>query len=396
LLIFFLTAEGAEGAEEKRKRGETRSHFFFKFSTKSNFFGNIESDDFSAIKLMEYKQLGDSDLLVSEICLGTMTYGQQNTVEEAAQQLDFARDRGVNFVDTAEMYPVPGNPDTQGKTEEYIGEWLVKQQRDKVIIATKVAGRSSRLKWIREGKNQIDRPNVEKALNDSLKRLQTDYIDLYQIHWPDRYVPLFGAPDYDIAQEHETIPIIEQLEVFSDLIKAGKIRYLGLSNETPWGVCEFCELAQKHGFPKVVSIQNAFSLSNRTFHMNLAETCRFKNVGLMAYSPLGFGILTGKYLNGIPENSRLALFAGFGQRYDKTNLNDAVKAYLEIAGKYNLSPAQMALAYVRSRWFVTSTIIGATSLEQLEENLGSLEVNLDRDIIAEINGVHAKYPNPTP
>ena len=345
---------------------------------------------------MEYKKLGDSDLSVSEICLGTMTYGQQNTVEDAAQQLDLAIDRGINFIDTAEMYPVPGKPETQGKTEEYIGEWLVKQQRDKVIIATKVAGRSSRLKWIREGKNQIDRPNVEKALNDSLKRLQTDYIDLYQIHWPDRYVPLFGAPDYDIAQEHETVPIIEQLEVFADLIKAGKIRHLGLSNETPWGVCEFCELAEKHGLPKVVSIQNAFSLSNRTFHMNLAETCRFKNVGLMAYSPLGFGLLTGKYLNGIPENSRLALFAGFGQRYDKTNLNDAVKAYIEIAGKYNLTPAKMALAYVRSRPFVTSTIIGATSLEQLEENLGSLEVNLDKEIVAEINGVHAKYPNPTP
>jgi aryl-alcohol dehydrogenase-like predicted oxidoreductase len=252
------------------------------------------------------------------------------------------------------------------------------------------------MKWIREGKNKIDRPNVEKALNDSLKRLQTDYIDLYQIHWPDRYVPLFGAPDYDIAQERETVPILEQLEVFADLIKAGKIRYLGLSNETPWGVCEFCTLAQKHGLPKVVSIQNAFSLSNRTFHLNLAETCRFKNVGLMAYSPLGFGLLTGKYLNGTPENSRFALFAGFGQRYDKTNLNDAVQAYVEIAGKHGISPAQMALAYVRSRWFVTSTIIAATSLEQLEENIGSLDVNLDKDIIAEINAVHAKYPNPTP
>ncbi|MCU0545128.1 MAG: NADP(H)-dependent aldo-keto reductase [Oscillatoriaceae cyanobacterium Prado104] len=345
---------------------------------------------------MEYKKLGDSDLLVSEICLGTMTYGQQNTVDEAAQQLDLAFAKGVNFIDTAEMYPVPGQPETQGKTEEYIGKWLVKQRRDRVIVATKVAGRSSRLKWIREGKNQIDRPNVEQAVNDSLKRLQTDYIDLYQIHWPDRYVPLFGAPDYDISQEGKTVPILEQLEVFADLIKAGKIRYLGLSNETPWGVCEFCILAEKHGLPKVVSIQNAFSLTNRTFHINLAETCRFKNVGLMAYSPLGFGLLTGKYLHGIPENSRLALFAGFGQRYEKTNLNDAVKAYVEIAKKYNLSPAQMALAYVRSRWFVTSTIIGATTIKQLEENLGSLDVTLHEDILAEINAVHAKYPNPTP
>jgi aryl-alcohol dehydrogenase-like predicted oxidoreductase len=392
----FFKPQRAQRAQRKRGREEKASRTFLELLIKSNFFGNIESDIFPAIKLMEYKKLGDSDLSVSEICLGTMTYGQQNTVAEAAEQLDFAIDRGINFIDTAEMYPVPGKPETQGKTEEYIGEWLTKQQRDKVIIATKVAGRSTRMKWIREGKNQIDRPNVEKALNDSLKRLQTDYIDLYQIHWPDRYVPLFGAPDYDIAQERETVPILEQLEVFADLIKAGKIRYLGLSNETPWGVCEFCTLAQKHGLPKVVSIQNAFSLSNRTFHINLAETCRFKNVGLMAYSPLGFGLLTGKYLNGIPENSRLALFAGFGQRYDKTNLNDAVKAYVEIAGKHGISPAQMALAYVRSRWFVTSTIIGATSLEQLEENIGSLEVNLDKEIVAEINAVHAKYPNPTP
>ncbi|AFZ10354.1 NADP-dependent oxidoreductase domain protein [Oscillatoria nigro-viridis PCC 7112] len=344
---------------------------------------------------MEYKKLGDSDLSVSAICLGTMTYGQQNTVAEATQQLDFAIDRGINFIDTAEMYPVPGKPETQGKTEEYIGEWLAKQQRDKVIIATKVAGRSTRrFNWIREGKNQIDRPNVEKALNDSLKRLQTDYIDLYQIHWPDRYVPLFGAPDYDIAQEHETVPILEQLEVFADLIKAGKIRYLGLSNETPWGVCEFCELAEKHGLPKVVSIQNAFSLTNRTFHLNLAETCRFKNVGLMAYSPLGFGLLTGKYLNGIPENSRLALFAGFGQRYDKTNLNDAVKAYVEIAGKHGISPAQMALAYVRSRWFVTSTIIGATSLEPTFRTLNWHTRSWGAPSESLVRDNNQKYPRP--
>ncbi|MBR8827753.1 MAG: NADP(H)-dependent aldo-keto reductase [Gomphosphaeria aponina SAG 52.96 = DSM 107014] len=345
---------------------------------------------------MKYKKLGDSDLLVSEICLGTMTYGQQNTLEDAKQQLDYAVAQGVNFIDTAEMYPVPGKAETQGKTEEYIGEWLVKQQRDKIIVATKIAGPSDRFSWIRGKNNRIDRKNITEAVETSLKRLQTEYIDLYQIHWPDRYVPLFGAPDYDPSQRRETVPIAEQLEVFADLIQAGKIRYLGLSNETAWGVCEFCHLAEKLGLPKIVSIQNAFNLTNRIFHINLAEACHFHNVGLLPYSPLAFGLLTGKYLNGIPENSRLGLFQGFGMRYEKTNLGKAVESYVAIAQKYNLSPAQMALAFVRSRWFVTSTIIGATTLEQLQENLASIEIELTQEILTEIDKVHALYPNPTP
>jgi aryl-alcohol dehydrogenase-like predicted oxidoreductase len=345
---------------------------------------------------MKYNKLGDSDLQVSEICLGTMTYGQQNSIEEACEQLDYAFNNGINFLDAAEMYPVPTKAETQGRTEEYIGTWLKTQQRDKVIIATKIAGRSPRLTWIRGGKNQIDRTNIGAALEASLKRLQTDYIDLYQIHWPDRYVPLFGVPDYDRKQEWETIAIAEQLEVFAEFIKAGKIRHLGLSNETPWGVCEFSHLADRLGLPKVVSIQNAFSLTNRTFHLNLAEACNFNNIGLLAYSPLAFGLLTGKYLEGIPANSRLALFQGFGQRYEKTNLNEAVRAYVELAKQYNLTPAQMALAWVRTRWFVASTIIGATNLEQLKENLSSARIELDGAIIAEIDKIHAKYPNPTP
>ncbi|MGB7444066.1 MAG: aldo/keto reductase [Coleofasciculaceae cyanobacterium] len=345
---------------------------------------------------MDYKKLGESDLMVSEICLGTMTYGQQNTIEEARQQLDYAVDQGVNFIDTAEMYPVPGKAETQGKTEEYVGEWLVKQQRDKVIIATKIAGPSPRFSWIRGENNRIDRQNIEQAVEDSLKRLKTDYIDLYQIHWPDRYVPLFGAPDYDPSQERETVPIADQLAVFAELIKAGKIRYLGLSNETAWGVCEFSHLAKQLGLPKVVSIQNAFSLTNRVFHTSLAEACRFHNLGLLAYSPLAFGLLTGKYLEGIPENSRLALFQGFGGRYQKTNVTEAIKAYVEIAHKYKMSPVQLALAFVRSRWFVSSTIIGATTMEQLQENLSSTEIKLDQDIIKEIDTVHSQYPNPTP
>jgi aryl-alcohol dehydrogenase-like predicted oxidoreductase len=345
---------------------------------------------------MKYNKIGSSDLIVSEICLGTMTYGQQNSLEEAKIQLDYAVSCGVNFFDTAEMYPVPGRAETQGKTEEYLGEWLVKQQRDKLIIATKVAGPNPRLNWIRGGKNRLDRLNIQQALEASLKRLRTDYIDLYQIHWPDRYVPLFGAPDYDPNQERDTVPIAEQLQVFTDLIQAGKIRYLGLSNETPWGVCEFSRLAQELGLAKIISIQNAFNLTNRVFHLHLAEACRFHNVGLLAYSPLAFGLLTGKYLQGIPENSRLALFAGFGQRYEKTNLQEATQAYVNIALKYNLTPAQLALAFVRSQWFVTSTIIGATTLEQLQENISSINLELTQEILTEINQVHARYPNPTP
>ena len=345
---------------------------------------------------MKYNQLGDSELSVSEICLGTMTYGQQNTVEDAAQQLDYAVAQGVNFIDTAEMYPVPGRAETQGSTEAYIGEWLVRQPRDRLILATKVAGPTARFPWIRGENRCLDRANIEQAVADSLKRLRTDYIDLYQIHWPDRYVPLFGGPNYDPAQERESVPVVEQLQVFADLIQAGKIRYLGLSNETPWGVCEFVHLAQSLGLPKAISIQNAYNLNNRVFEIHLAEACRLHQVGLMVYSPLAFGFLTGKYLAGIPKDSRLALFEGFGIRYNKPNQREAIQAYVEIARKRNLTPAQLALAFVRSRWFVSSTIIGATTMEQLQENFGSLAISIDPELLAEIDAVHARYPNPTP
>ena len=345
---------------------------------------------------MRYNTLGDSDLKVSEICLGTMTYGQQNTLEDAAQQLDYAIAQGVNFIDTAEMYPVPGRAETQGSTEDYIGQWLVKQPRDRIILATKVAGPTARFSWIRGANRRLDRRNIEQAVEDSLKRLRTDYIDLYQIHWPDRYVPLFGAPNYNPAHERESIPVAEQLEVFADLIQAGKIRYLGLSNETAWGVCEFCRLADKLNLPKVVSIQNAYSLVNRLFEINLSEACRFNQVGLLVYSPLAFGFLTGKYLDKIPEQSRLGQFPEFGSRYEKPNLQEAVRAYVEIAQRQQLSPAQLALAFVRSRWFVASTIIGATTMEQLKENLSSATIELSDEVLAEIEAIHARYPSPTP
>ena len=346
---------------------------------------------------MKNNQLGESDLKVSEICLGTMTFGQQNTIEDAHQQLDYAVAQGINFIDTAEMYPVPPRGETQGRTEAYIGEWLKKQQRDQLIIATKIAGPGRAIKWVRRGATNIQRDNIKQAVDDSLKRLQTDYIDLYQIHWPDRYVPLFGQTEYNPKFERETVPIAEQLTAFSDLIKAGKIRYLGLSNETPWGVSEFSHAAKQLGLPKVVSIQNAYNLLNREFDRHLAEACYRENISLLAYSPLGFGLLSGKYIDGKkPENTRLTLFQNFGQRYFKPNVNEAVAAYAEIARKHNIKLAQLAIAFVRSRWFVTSTIIGASTIEQLKENIESVSVVLDKDILAELDAVHTRYPNPAP
>ncbi|AFZ24820.1 putative oxidoreductase, aryl-alcohol dehydrogenase like protein [Cylindrospermum stagnale PCC 7417] len=345
---------------------------------------------------MQYNQLGESDLKVSEICLGTMTFGRQNTIEDAHQQLDYAITQGVNFIDAAEMYPVPPSAETYGFTESYIGEWLKHQQRNQLIIATKIAGPGRGFKWLRDGSQAIDRNNIKQAIDDSLERLQTDYIDLYQIHWPDRYVPRFGQTVFDPYQLGETVPIAEQLEVFADVIKAGKVRYIGLSNETPWGIVQFSYIAEQLGLPKVVSIQNAYNLLNRVFDGALAEAVYYENVGLLAYSPLAFGFLTGKYINSTPKNTRVALFEGFGQRYLKPIVKDAVAAYVEIAQRYQLSPAQLAIAFVRSRWFVASTIIGATTIEQLKENLESVNVVLDKDILAELDAVHVRYPNPAP
>lgn len=345
---------------------------------------------------MKYNLLGESDLNVSEICLGTMTYGQQNTIEEAHQQLSYAVEQGINFIDTAEMYPVPTRAETYGLTEAFIGEWLKHQQRDQLIIATKVVGPGRGFQWVRNGAKSVDRNNIKQAIDDSLKRLQTDYIDLYQIHWPDRYVPIFGQTVFDPKQERDTVPIAEQLAVFSDLIQAGKIRYIGLSNETPWGIAQFSNAAKQLGLPKVVSIQNAYNLINRVFDSALAEASYRENVGLLAYSPLGFGLLSGKYLPGQLGTGRIKLFSNFGQRYLKPNVEEAVAAYVDLAQRYHLSPVGLAIAFVRSRWFVTSTIIGATSLEQLKENLDGLKVELTPEILKEIDAIHARYPNPAP
>jgi len=345
---------------------------------------------------MRTHQLGESELRVSEICLGTMTFGQQNTLEEAREQLDLAFDRGVNFLDVAEMYPVPARAETQGTSERYVGEWLQKRTRDKIIVATKVAGPGRPIDWVRGGAMAVNRKNVRQAVTDSLRRLKTDYIDLYQIHWPDRYVPQFGAVSYDLESERSSTPIAEQVQVFGELVKEGKIRYWGLSNETPWGIAEFSRVATSLGLPKPVSIQNAYNLLNRHYDGHLAEASRREKVDLLAYSPLGFGLLTGKYLDGIPANTRIGLFEGFGARYRKTNVDEAVAAYVKIARDHGLSPAQLAIAFVRSRWFVKSTIIGATRISQLEENLASLEVTLTPEVLAAIDAVHERYPNPAP
>ncbi len=344
---------------------------------------------------MRYRPLGSSSLNVSEICLGTMTFGEQNTEPEAHAQLDRAFARGVNFIDTAEMYPVPPNAETQGRTESYVGSWLVRQPRDRVILATKLTGPGRGFAWVRGGRLAIDAKGVAEAIEGSLKRLRTDYVDLYQIHWPDRYVPTFGKIHYDPSQERDSVPIDEQVAALGGLVRAGKVRYIGLSNETPWGVMEFLRAAREQGLPAVASIQNAYNLLNRTFEAGLSEITRQCNVPLIPYSPLGFGHLTGKYLDGGgPAAARLVRFPPFGQRYQKPNVESAVRSYTELARSRGMSPATLALAFVNSRWFVASTIIGATSIEQLEENIASADVTLDQETLEAIERIHLGNPNP--
>ncbi|MEW8253110.1 MAG: NADP(H)-dependent aldo-keto reductase [Candidatus Thiodiazotropha taylori] len=346
---------------------------------------------------MIYRSLGDSQIKVSALSLGTMTFGEQNSEAEAHAQLDRAVEAGINLIDTAEMYPVPPKAGTQGETERHIGTWLARRgQRDQLVLASKVAGPADWLSYLRDGNLHLDRTNIEAALEQSLQRLQTDYIDIYQLHWPDRKTNYFGALGYRHPKQESATPIEETLEVLGDLKKAGKIRHIGVSNETPWGLMSYLQIAQQKGLPRVVSIQNPYNLLNRSFEIGLAEIAHRERCGLLAYSPMAFGVLSGKYLQGKrPANARLSLFDRF-TRYTNPQANTATERYVGLAREHGLDPGQMALAYVTSRPFVTSTIIGATTQQQLEMNLASIDVRLQREVLEGIEKIHTELPNPSP
>jgi aryl-alcohol dehydrogenase-like predicted oxidoreductase len=348
---------------------------------------------------MEFRQLGRTDLKVSVIGLGTMTFGEQNTEADGHAQIDYALDRGINLLDTAEMYSVPPRAETQGSTERIIGTWFRKSgKRDRVVLATKVAGPTNVLgaDYLRGGLNRLDRQNIFTAVDDSLRRLQTDYIDLYQLHWPQRTTNFFGRLGYTHVDDEETVPIEETLAALADLVGAGKVRAIGVSNETPWGVSRFLQLADTRGWPRIASIQNPYSLLNRSFEIGLAEMAIRESVGLLAYSPLAFGALTGKFLDGArPPEARMVRWTRFA-RYSSELAAATIARYVAIARKHGLDPAQMALAYVNTRRFVTSTLIGATTLEQLKTNIDSIDVTLSDAVVAEIDAVHVSQPNPCP
>ncbi len=345
---------------------------------------------------MNYKKLGNTDIKVSTICLGTMTWGEQNTQEEGFEQMDYALEQGVNFWDTAELYSVPPKEETFGHTEIIIGNWFKKtKQRDKVIIATKVAGPAR--DYIRGGGNNYTLKRMTEALNNSLKRLKTDYIDLYQLHWPERNTNAFGRLGYVHNDDKEWNKFEDVLGHLESFIKDGKVRDIGLSNETPWGVSKCLDLAKKHGLPRMMSIQNPYNLLNRTYEIGLAEISIREEIGLLAYSPLGSGYLTGKYRNNqLPKNSRMERDGDFWTRYNKPNTTKAVDAYYEIAKKHNIDFTQMSLKFCEIQPFATSIIIGATTMDQLKTNIESVNINLSNEVINEINEVQKIYPNPCP
>ena len=345
---------------------------------------------------MEKIQLGRSTLQVSKICLGTMTFGEQNTEAEAHSQLDYALDRGINFIDAAEMYPVMPRAQTQGATERIIGTWIKKSgRRERIVLATKVAGPAPSMSWIRDGKNDLNAVNIRAAVDASLQRLQTDYIDLYQLHWPSRNVPIFGQIAFNPNAERSCTPIAETLDVLDQLIKAGKILHVGVSNESAWGVSEFIKQSERDGKPRIASIQNGYHLANRSFEGALDEVCFREQVGLLAYSPLAFGQLTGKYLNDPAASGRLTLFPPtWSPRYLRPSVVEAARRYAALAAAHGMTPTALALAWCYSRWFIASTIIGATNLTQLAENIDALEIRLSDAVITEINAIHATMTNP--
>jgi aryl-alcohol dehydrogenase (NADP+) len=343
---------------------------------------------------MQYKILPGTGLNVSRVCLGTMTWGEQNSEKEAHEQLDYAVGQGINFIDTAEMYPVPPNATTQGRTETFLGSWLKKQKRDKLYVATKVAG-PGRRDWIRGGRTDLTQEVIAEAVETSLQRLQTDYIDLYQIHWPQRNVPNFGATEFDPGKEKPGPAIEEQVKGMAAMIKAGKIRHYGLSNESAWGVCKFREEAKRLGLPGPVTIQNSYSLISRNVDNDLAEALFRENMTLLAYSPLAAGILSGKYMGGAkPPGTRFVLFDSLGIRFRKPLVSEAVDAYASLARQRGMTLVQLALGYVNSRWFLGSSIIGATSMAQLKEDIEAAQVTLDAETLQEIREIQYRFPNP--
>ena len=347
--------------------------------------------------MMEYNILPNSNIKVSKICLGTMTWGRQNNQQEAFDQMDYSIDKGVNFFDTAELYSVPPKKNTYGSTEKIIGNWFKKtKKRGKVILASKIAGPG--LDWIRGGGLQYSKSSINKALEDSLKRLQTDCIDLYQLHWPERNTNYFGKLDYDHKEPENNWNQFEDiLNHLQDCIKTGKIKYIGISNETAYGLSKYLEISKLKNLPRVVSVQNPYNLLNRSYEIGLAEISAREQAGLLAYSPLAFGYLSGKYRNGvIPKNSRMALFGPSYQRYTGAKSQEAIEEYFKIAQEAGITLTQLSLAFINSRPFVTSNIIGATNMTQLKEDIESINVNLENTVLEKINSIHKKISNPAP
>ena len=348
---------------------------------------------------MRYRKLGNTDLDVSVICLGTMTFGEQNSQQDGFDQMDYALERGVNFFDTAELYAVMPRKETYGKTEEIIGNWFKeKKNRDKIILASKIASKSDGLEWIRNGSETLgfDKKNMATAIDASLKRLKTDYIDLYQLHWPERKVPRFGQLDYKYDPSDNTWTSIEEvLYNLNELVKAGKIRYTGLSNETPWGMMKFLQVAKEKSLPRMMSIQNVYSLVNRVFDIANSEVSIAENCGLLAYSPLAGGRLSGKYIGGLnPKNARYTLWPRRFSRHHTNRGEVAIEKYVNLANKHGIAPSTFANAFVNDRPFVTSNIIGATSMSQLKENIDSIDIKINDEILKEIDNIHLLDPNP--
>ncbi len=345
---------------------------------------------------MKYTKIPQTDIKVSKICLGTMTYGQQNTESEAHEQLNYAIDQGVNFIDTAEMYSIPGKKETQGSTERYIGSWLKDQKREDLVVATKITGPMPYFNYIRPNLG-FSKEVLYDALNKSLERLQTEYVDIYQLHWPERSVNFFGQRNFKHDPDEKWQDNFKEIiEALDGLVKEGKIRHYGVSNESSWGVMRQVSESKNHGLTTCKTIQNPYSLLNRTFEINLAEVSLREQIGLLAYSPLAFGVLSGKYLDGkMPENSRLKLFPAYS-RYSNPQALKLTALYAELAKQHNLSLTELSLAFVNQRPFVTGNIIGATTMEQLKENIGSIDVTLSDEILNEIDRIQELQPNPAP